>query len=141
MRKLLILMLALVITLFMAVSCDVAGENGTETTSVAESESGDAPSSMPARPGSDVTGDPSANLPVEVMGIVKEINDALVLIEIPDNGGDFMLRFSENTKWDTGVNTEIVIGNSIVCLVKPEPTVTTPSQGEVIQVLNNDAAN
>ncbi|MHB1150720.1 MAG: hypothetical protein ACYCWE_10535 [Eubacteriales bacterium] len=139
MRKLLILMLALVITMFMAVSCDTAGETETETTAVAESE--DAPSSMPARPGSDVTGDPSANLPVEVMGIVKEINDALVLIEIPDNGGDFMLRFSENTKWDAGVNTEIIVGNSIVCLVKLEPTVTTPSQGEVIQVTANDPAN
>ena len=139
MRKLLILMLALLITMFMAVSCDTAGETETETTAVAESE--DAPSSMPARPGSDVTGDPSANLPVEVMGTVKEVNDALVLIEIPDNGGDFMLRFSENTKWDTGVNTEIIVGNSIVCLVKLEPTVTTPSQGEVIQVTANDPAN
>lgn len=140
MSKLLILMLALVLTMFMAVSCDTAGEKGTETT-VTESESGDAPSSMPARPGSDITGDPSANLPVEIMGVVKEIKDSLVLIEIPDNGGDFMLRFSENTKWDTGINTEIVVGNSLVCLVKLEPTVTTPSQGEVIQVLSNDASN
>jgi hypothetical protein len=96
---------------------------------------------MPAKPGLDVTYDPSANLPVDITGIVKEIREGLVLVEIPDNGGDFMLRFSENTKWDTGVNTEIIVGNSIVCLVKPEPTVTTPSQGEVMQVLNNDAAN
>lgn len=127
MRKLLILILALVLAMFMAVSCDTAGENATETTAGTESESGDVLSS-----------DPSANQPVEIMGVVKEIKDNLVLIEMPDNGGDFMLRFSENTKWDTGINTEIVVGNSLVCLVKLEPTVTTPSQGEVMQVTANN---
>jgi hypothetical protein len=101
----------------------------------------DDPVGMPARPGSGVTGDPSANLPdfVEVSGTVKEVNPDLVLITCND-GSDFMLRFSENSKFVEGVNQEINVGNSISCTVKLEPTFTTPSQGEVFEVLVNIAA-
>jgi hypothetical protein len=73
---------------------------------------------------------------VEVSGVVKKVNGALVLIA-PQGGGEFMLRFSENSKWADGVNAQIDTGNTIICRVKLEPTFTTPSQGEVILVLSN----
>lgn len=96
---------------------------------------------MPALPGSDVTGDPSANLKdlVSVSGVVKEISEGLVLITCAD-GSDFMLRFSENSVWAEGVTKEISVGNTISCTVKPEPTFAPPSQGEVFEVTKNSAA-
>jgi hypothetical protein len=98
-----------------------------------------APGSVPARPGRDVTSDPSANLPdlVEVNGTVKEVKDGLILISLTDGGGDFMLRFSDHSKFAEGVNTEIKTGNTVKCLVKPEPTFAPPAQGEVYEVLAN----
>jgi hypothetical protein len=98
-----------------------------------------APGSVPARPGRDVTSDPSANLPdlVEVNGTVKEVKEGLILISLADEGGDFMLRFSEHSKFAEGVNTEIKAGNTVQCLVKLEPTFAPPSQGEVYEVLAN----
>lgn len=99
----------------------------------------DSPIGVPARPGSGVSGDPSANLPdlVDVSGIVKEVRQDLVLITC-DDGGDFMLRFSEHSTWAEGVNKEIKVGNRISCSVKLEPTFTTPSQGEVYEVFENN---
>jgi hypothetical protein len=113
------------------------GENGSAVILPSEEST---PADMPARPDSGVTGDPSANLPdlVEVTGTVKEVNEGLVLISRPDTNEDFMLRFSENTKWDEGVNKELCTGNTIKCLVKLEPTFTTPSQGEVYEVIENN---
>jgi len=85
------------------------------------------------------TGNPSSALPglVEVSGTVKEIKQGLILIEQYDDQGGFMLRFSENTKWRDGVKKDIETGNRIKCLVKLEPTFTTPSQGEVYEVIEN----
>ena len=77
---------------------------------------------------------------MKVSGVVKKINGALVLIASAQDGGEFMLRFSENSKWDAGVDTQISIGNTITCMVKLEPTFTTPSQGEVFEVLSNSSA-
>lgn len=96
------------------------------------------PAVMPAKPGSDATGDPSANLHdlVDVAGVAKEVKKGLVLVTLED-GSDFMLRFSENTRWDDGVNQQVSVGNRITCQVKPEPTFTTPSQGEVYFVTGN----
>ena len=86
--------------------------------------------------------DPSANPDdlQEVSGIVKEVKDDLVLISLTD-GGEYMLRFSENTTWREGADTLVAAGNKVTCLVKPEPTFTTPSQGEVIEVLVNEPAD
>lgn len=98
------------------------------------------PAGMPARPGSNATGDPSANLGelVEVSGTVKRAQEGLVLITTSE-GGEFMLRFSENSKWSDGVSQDIREGNTITCRVKPEPTFTMPSQGEVFLVIQNAA--
>jgi hypothetical protein len=111
-----------------------------ESPVTAESGAGQSPATMPARPGSGVTGDPSGNLQdaKEVSGTVKEVNDGLVLITLAD-GSDFMLRFSENSVFASGVEKQINVGNSITCTVKPEPTFTTPSQGEVLEVTENTA--
>ncbi len=100
-----------------------------------------APNVMPARPGSGATSDPSAHLNdlVGTCGTVKQVNGQLVLIE-PAGGGEFMLRFSERTRWDEGVNQTIEVGNTITCQVKPEPTLTTPAQGEVFLVTGNEKA-
>ncbi len=100
-----------------------------------------APDGVPARPGSGATSDPSAHLNdlVEACGTVKQVNGQLVLIE-PAGGGEFMLRFSENTRWEDGVSQTIEVGNTITCQVKPEPTLTTPSQGEVFLVTGNEKA-
>ncbi len=98
-----------------------------------------APNGMPARPDSGATSDPSAHLNdlVDTSGTVKQVNGQLVLIE-PAGGGEFMLRFSENTRWDEGVSQTVEVGNKITCQVKPEPTLTTPSQGEVFFVTANE---
>lgn len=97
-----------------------------------------APAGMPARPGSGATGDPSGRLAdlVELSGTVREVREGLVLIET-DKGGEYMLRFSGNSKWADGVGTEIETGNRITCRVRPEPTLTTPAQGEVFEVTEN----
>jgi hypothetical protein len=114
------------------------GELGTECSPSTLPDS-EAPNSVPARPGTDVTSDPSANLPdlVEVNGTVKEVKQGLVLITLADGGGDFMLRFSEHSKFAEGVGTELKTGSTVRCLVKPEPTFAPPAQGEVYEVLSN----
>lgn len=122
MKKLLILILALMVVFFTA-ACDKTEEES-ETTNETESteETEQIPEGL-----------------VEMSGTVKEVNDGLVLIETADSG-EFMLRFSENSKWDEGINKEIAAGNTVRCLVKPEPTFTTPSQGEVIKMTANEPA-
>jgi hypothetical protein len=82
---------------------------------------------------------PSENVAdlVEVSGSVKEVKEGLVLITTQDQG-EFMLRFSENSKWADGVDTKIETGNKITCLVKLEPTFAPPSQGEVFKVVSNN---
>lgn len=95
---------------------------------------------VPARPGSGVTGDQSGNLGdlQEVSGVVRDLKPGLILIALDNNGGDFMLRMSDNTKWDAGVKSKVVkVGNTMTCRVKPEPTLAPPSQGEVYLVLKN----
>lgn len=74
---------------------------------------------------------------MEVTGTVKEVKEGLILISLTDDGGDFMLRFSENSKYTEGIDPEIEVGNSVKCLVKPEPTFAPPAQGEVFEVLFN----
>jgi hypothetical protein len=99
--------------------------------------------SMPARPGSGVTGDPSGNLGdlQEVSGVVIDLRSGLILIAL-DHNGEFMLRMSDNTQWDAGATSKVVkVGNSMTCRVKPEPTLAPPSQGEVYRVLKNIEAN
>lgn len=73
----------------------------------------------------------------EVSGTVKEVKDGLVLLSLADNGGDFMLRFSENSTFAQGVDTEFKPGNTVKCTVKPEPTFAPPAQGEVYEVFFN----
>lgn len=80
--------------------------------------------------------DPTANLQ-EVTGVVKDLKSGLILISLVNNGGDFMLRISENTKWAEGVDKTVKVGNCMTCRVKPEPTFAPPSQGEVYLVLKN----
>lgn len=148
MRKKILIFVVVIIAVLAAASCAAKGddvvtldpmENGGNVILPAPVET---PANVPARPGSGVTGDPSANLPdlVDVSGTVKEVNEDLVLITCGD-GSDFMLRFSENSKFAEGVSQEINVGNNISCSVKSEPTFTTPSQGEVIEVFENIAAN
>jgi hypothetical protein len=136
MRKLLLFLLLLMIMSVLAACTSETG--GTPDTSMPAGTS--APSAMPARPGSGVTGDPSASLVdlVEVKGTVKETKPGLILIELINGGGEFMLRLSENTIWDAGVSKDILAGNIMICQVKPEPTFTTPSQGEVYRVMENE---
>lgn len=117
MKKLLISILALMVILFIA-ACDKS-EADREATKETEQISEDL---------------------VEMSGTVKEMNNGLVLIESAD-GGEFMLRFSENSKWDNGVNKELATGNTVRCLVKLEPTFTTPSQGEVIRMTANEMSS
>lgn len=107
----------------------------------APSSASQGPNSMPARPGSGVTGDPSAILKdlTNVSGTVKEIKQDLVLITLKDGGGDFMLRFTDKTIWDEGVSKDIKVGNNMECLVKLEPTFAPPSQGEVYEIISNTA--
>lgn len=145
MKKILLILLPLVVLAMTLMAC--AADNGTASQAVTTDMTSatptpmaseePAPNGVPARPGSGATGDPSANLAdlIEVSGVVKEVKEGLVLIS--QDGGDFMLRFSENSKWADGVDTKINTGNTITCLVKPEPTFTTPSQGEVFKVLKN----
>jgi hypothetical protein len=97
---------------------------------------------MPARPGSGLTHDPSVNLDdlQEVSGVVREVNGDLVLIELSGDGGEFMLRFSENSTWCEDVSTDINVGNTVTCIVKLEETFAPPAQGEVMEVLSNEAA-
>jgi hypothetical protein len=147
--KRLSLLLAVLLTVFIVLTACAAEKphdsmitlDPKESAIVFDPEAAQSPATMPARPGSDVTEDPSANLPdlVEVSGIIKEDNQGLVLITLSD-GSDFMLRFSENSKWAQGVSKEMKPGNTITCTVKPEPTFTTPSQGEVFEVTANEAA-
>lgn len=96
---------------------------------------------VPVSPGSGVSADTSdiINNLTEVSGKVKKVNGDLVLITLSDNGSDFMLRFSENTKWDDGVSKDIRTGNMITCMVKPEETFAPPSQGEVYEVISNES--
>ena len=135
MNKVLIVFLTLLTVVFVALSC--AADIKKETGATIAAESGVVVPGMPAVPGSDAAGDPSADLPVEITGIVKEIKDTLVLVEIPDKGSDYMLRFSEISEWGTGINTEISVGSRVVCVVRPEPVLTEPSQGEVLRIVNN----
>lgn len=127
----------LLILAFIFAACATVGLPSATVTPEPAAESG--PAVMPARPGSGATGDPSANLHdlVDVAGVAKEVKEGLVLITRED-GSDFMLRFSENTTWDEGVDQTIAVGNRIACQVKPEPTFTTPSQGEVYFVSGNE---
>ncbi|MHB1314464.1 MAG: hypothetical protein ACYCX2_03130 [Christensenellales bacterium] len=122
MKKKSVLLIGLVLLMIVTASCAATqGGNG--------------------QPSPEKTPSPSGNPDwQEVSGTVKEVNQGLILIALNDNGGDFMLRISENTQWDAGVDKAFKTGNSVTCLVKPEPTFTTPSQGEVMRVLKNDPA-
>ena len=126
-----------ILLLILAAACTANSVHPTQSPAADPDTSN--PVGMPARPGSGVTGDPSAYLDelVEVSGTVQEVNDGLVLILLVD-GSEYMLRFSDKSHWDDGVDTKILTGNKITCMVKPEPTLTTPSQGEVIEVISND---
>ncbi len=152
MKKKMILLTVVILAVLAAASC---ASKGDDTITLDPMENGGnvllpavdgpavgGPADMPARPGSDVTGDPSVNLPelVDVSGTVKEVNEGLVLITCGD-GGDFMLRFSENSKFAEGVSQEIKVGNKVSCTVKLEPTFAPPSQGEVFEVMENTAVN
>jgi len=101
----------------------------------------DSPSGVPARPGSGMTNDPSVNLEdrQEVTGIVKTVNGELVLIDLAQDGGEYMLRFTEDTRWAEGVEPNICTGNTVTCIVLPEETFAPPAQGEVLEVLSNTA--
>lgn len=127
-----------VITLFAA--CSKGTNEGSEGSANTLPAPMDTAAGVPARPNSDVSGDGSVNLDelMEVSGTVKEINSNMALISLTENGEDYMLRFSEKTTWRENVNTNITAGNILKCNVKPEPTFTTPSQGEVIEVLSNE---
>lgn len=87
-------------------------------------------------PVSSASMDPSTNLQ-EVTGVVKDLKSGLILIALTNNGGDFMLRISDNTKWAEGVDKTVKLGNYMTCRVKPEPTFAPPSQGEVYLVMKN----
>ncbi len=136
MKKIFIFILLIAMTITVCAACATASPavSSPGTASPAASS----PAGMPARPGSGATGDPSANLGelVEVSGTVKQIQEGLVLITT-NEGGEFMLRFNERAEWGIGVSREIKEGNAITCRVKPEPTFTTPSQGEVFLVIQN----
>jgi hypothetical protein len=134
-------LLAMAAVLLAACSAGGAG-SGSEASGITLPAPADSPAGMPARPGSGVSGDPSVNLDdrQEVSGVVKEVNGDLVLIGLAGDGGDFMLRFSENSTWCEGVSQDITVGNTIRCTVKPEPTSAPPSQGEVKEVLLNEVA-
>jgi len=136
------ILFAITVTMMVSLaSCTVKGAGGPAATASPEVTASQSPASVPARPGSGVTGDPSGNLEdlQEVTGTVQEVRDGLVLIDLADNGGEFMLRFSENTHWDDGVSQEIQVGGTVTCLIKPEPTFAAPSQGEVMEVMVNEA--
>jgi len=152
MKKKMILFTVVILAVLAAASC---GAKGDDTITLDPMENGGnvilpavdgpavgGPAQMPARPGSGVTGDPSTNLPdlVDISGTVKDINDGLVLITC-DDGSDFMLRFSDNSKFTEGVSQELNVGNKISCSVKLEPTLAPPSQGEVFEVVENTAVN
>ena len=128
---------AVILAAVLLAACSAAGNEGGAGTSPADS-----PSGVAARPGSDATGDPSVNLEdrQEVSGVVKEVNGDLVLIELSDGSGEFMLRFSENSAWAKDVSRDIAADNTVTCIVKLEPTFAPPSQGEVLEVLSNEAA-
>lgn len=140
MKKTAFLIAMLAILMAMLSACATTGQPQAATANALTPSASDsaAPSGVQARPGSGVTGDPSGNLQdlVEVKGTAKEVKEGLVLITLEDKS-DFMLRFSENTQWADGVDKTIKQGNTVDCLVKPEPTFTTPSQGEVFRVLEN----
>ncbi len=126
---------AATLLLVLAGACTANGGQPSQPPAVESGTTG--PAGMPAPPYSGVTGDPSAYPDeLEVSGTVQETNDSLVLILL-EGGGEYMLRFSENSRWDDGVETDILAGNKVTCMVKPEPTLTTPSQGEVIEVISN----
>ncbi len=125
---------AATLLLVLAGACTANGGQPSQPPAVESGTTG--PAGM-APPYSGVTGDPSAYPDeLEVSGTVQETNDSLVLILL-EGGGEYMLRFSENSRWDDGVETDILAGNKVTCMVKPEPTLTTPSQGEVIEVISN----
>lgn len=119
---------------FTAVSCDADRIKGSGT---ASGESGVMTPGTPAASGYEIAENPPADLPAEITGIVKEIKDALVLVEIPGKGSEYRLRFSEITEWGAGINTEISVGSRIVCVVRPEHVPEEPSQGEVLRIINN----
>lgn len=75
---------------------------------------------------------------VDMEGVVKQVDEGLALIELGDEGGEFLLRFTDNTVWNEGINTYVDVGNIIQCRVKPDATFTTPAQGEVFEVLKNE---
>ncbi len=136
MKKIFLIMALLL--LILTAACTANGGRAADTSG----PDGTSPAGMPARPGSGVTGDPSAHLDelMEVSGTVLEVNDDLVLMTLED-GSEYMLRFSESSQWDDGVSKEILTDNVVTCLVKPEPTLTTPSQGEVIEVISNQGVS
>lgn len=155
MRKWLLTILPLALLIFASAACMAVGSgsdsgstaypaaatvmpSATPQPSAAEST---APAASPTKPAmGNLESPPAKAALVKVSGVVKKINGALVLIASAQDGGEFMLRFSENSKWDAGVDTQISIGNTITCMVKLEPTFTTPSQGEVFEVLSNSSA-
>lgn len=131
MNKYTMIFLTLFIALFTAASCAADIEK------VSAATSGAAPPETPAVSFSDTAKDPPEDLPAEITGIVKEIEDALVLVEIPGKGSEYRLRFSETTEWGAGINTEITVGSRIVCVVRPDPVREEPPRGEVLRIIRN----
>jgi hypothetical protein len=128
MKRKFFMMLALTIIMVLSSACSTGNPGGKLT-------------GIPAGTDFTATGSPSATHPdlQEVTGVVKEIKQDLILLSLAENGEDFRLRFSENSKWGEGIGKEILMGNTLDCLVKLEPTFTTPSQGEVYEVISNTA--
>jgi hypothetical protein len=134
-----ILLIPMLIIAFLLSAC--VTQPAVSTPPSTEPSAGQTEAGVSARPGSGITGDESDNLQdlIEARGTVKEVNGDLVLITLSDNGNDFMLRFSENSKYDEGISKDIKAGNKIKCMVKPEETFAPPSQGEVYEVIANEA--
>jgi hypothetical protein len=141
MKKRLALLISFALVVLVFAACDPDGRAGGPVINPGGGPADDAgaPQVMPALNGEGRTGDPSANLPDlnQVCGAVKEVKEGLVLITLPDNGGDYMLRFGENTVWDEGTDQSMLAeGKTITCTVKPEETFAPPAQGEVFEVIS-----
>jgi len=142
MKRWLISTVLLVMAAVLLAACSAGGtQNGSEASGITLPAPADSPDGMPARPGSGLTHDPSVNLDDlhEVSGVVREVNGDLVLIELSGDGGNSC---SGSAKIRRGAKAlaRTSVGNTIRCTVKPEPTFAPPSQGEVKEVLFNEAA-
>lgn len=142
MKRLLIAAIVWALAMVLLTACSAGAGSSTDASGIILPAPADSPAGVPARPDSGVSGDASVNLEdrQEVMGVVKEVNGDLVLISLTQDGGDYMLRFTEDTRWAEGVETELCVGNTVTCVVLPEETFAPPVQGEVIEVLSNEKA-